>query len=125
MASLDTDSNPSSSCSEEQRILATFTQRLIEIAADSGARGTTTSCTAVLTAVRLPAVGLDGYGFVVDANTGAEGVFDDNIKIKDRRLFVRDPDSRAHLNKAVDRLKNLPQLDPSVAEPIIVPREDK
>jgi DNA-binding CsgD family transcriptional regulator len=105
--------------------MQTFTQRLIEIAADSGARGTTTSATAVLNAMRLPAIGLDRYGFVVDANTGAEGVFDHNIKIKDRRLFLRDPNSRARINEAVDRLKNLPLLDPLVAEPIIVPREDK
>jgi hypothetical protein len=96
MASLNTGSNPSWSRSEEERILATFTQRLIEIAAASGARRSDTTATAVLNAMRLPAIALDRHGFVVDANAAAEVVFDDNVKIKDHRLFVRPKLQGAH-----------------------------
>jgi len=49
--------------------------------------------------MRLPAMALDQNGFVVDVNTTADAVFDHNIKIKDRRLFIRDPDARTLLKK--------------------------
>jgi DNA-binding CsgD family transcriptional regulator len=109
---------------EEERILASFTRRLIEIAAVAGARGSGTSPTAALNAMRLPAIALDQHGFVADANAAAEIVFDDNIKIKDRRLFVRDPDSRTRLKEAIDQLKT-PTLESLMSEPIVVPRRDK
>ena len=65
---------------------------LIEIASVAGASGSGTSPTAALNAMRLPAMALDEHGFVVNVNTTADTVFDHNIKIKDRRLFVRDLD---------------------------------
>jgi DNA-binding CsgD family transcriptional regulator len=106
----------------EEHILASFTQRLIEIASAAGARGSATSPTAALDAMHLPAVALDRYGFVVDANAAAEGVFDENIRIKNRRLFVRDPDSRTLLKEAIDQLSS---LNAWAREPVIVPRRDK
>jgi DNA-binding CsgD family transcriptional regulator len=109
---------------EEESILANFTRRLIEIATVSGARGTGLSPTAALNAMRLPAIALDRHGFVTDVNAAADIVFDDNIKIKDKRLFVRDPDSRTLIKEAIDRLKT-PTLDSLMLEPIIVPRTDK
>ena len=108
---------------EEERILASFTRRLIEIAAVSGERGSGTSPTAALNAMRLPAIALDQHGFVADVNAAADAVFDQNIKIKDKRLFVRDPDARTLLKEAIDQLKDLPRLAPF--EPVIVPRTDK
>jgi DNA-binding CsgD family transcriptional regulator len=98
---------------------------LIEIAAVSGARGTATSPTAMLNAMRLPAIALDRHEFVVDANAAAEVVFDDNIRIKDGRLFVRDIATRTLLKDAIDQLKDLPRRDSLTAEPVIVPRTDK
>ena len=110
---------------EEERILATFTRRLIEIAAVSGARGAAASPTATLNAMRLPAIALDRHGFVVDVNSAAEAVFDNNIKIKDRRLFVRDLDSRTLIKDAIDQLSGPPRLNSLAVEPVIVPRTDK
>jgi hypothetical protein len=104
---------------EEERILASFTQRLIEIAAVAGVRGSGTSPTAALNAMRLPAIALDRHGFVTDVNAAADVVFDHNIKIKDRRLFVRDPDSRTLLKEAIDQLKTLPRLDSLALEPVM------
>ena len=121
----DTNSEVSNLRAEEERILASFTRRLIEIAAVSGARGSGTSPTAMLNAMRLPAIALDRHGFVVDANAAAEVVFDDNIRIKDRRLFVRDPDSRNLLKEAIDQLTSPPRSNSLAVEPVIVPRMDK
>jgi len=98
---------------------------LIEIAAVAGARGSGTSPTAALNAMRLPAIALDQHGFVADVNAAANGIFDHDIKIKDRRLFVHDPDSRTLLKEAIDQMTAMPRPNPLVMEPIIVPRTDK
>ena len=108
---------------EEERILSSFTRRLIEIAAVAAARGSAPSPTAALNAMRLPAIALDQYGFVADVNAAADAVFDHNIKIKDKRLFIRDPSARTLLKDAIDQLKDLPRLAPF--EPVIVPRMEK
>jgi len=110
---------------EEERILASFTQRLLEIASVSGARATGSSPTAVLNAMQLPAIALDEHGLVADANAAADAVFDHNIKIKDKRLFVRDIDARTRLKEAIDRLKDMSGVESSAFEPVIVPRMDK
>jgi DNA-binding CsgD family transcriptional regulator len=89
----------------EELILSHFTRRLMEIAA--------------------PAIALDWHGFAIDANTAAEAVFDDNIKIKDRRLFVRDLDSRNLLKESIDQLTGPPRSNSVAMEPVIVPRMDK
>jgi hypothetical protein len=109
---------------EEERVLASFTRRLIEIAAVAGARGSGTCPTAVLTAIGLPAVALDRYGFVVDVNAAANAVFDDDIKIKDRRLFVHDHAARALLKEAIAQLRK-PRLIPLAVKPFVVRRRDK
>jgi DNA-binding CsgD family transcriptional regulator len=110
---------------EEERILASFTRRLLEIAAVAEARGSATSPIAALNAMALPAIALDQNGFVAYVNTAAETVFDEDVKIKNRCLFVRDPEARARLNEAVDQMKISPRLNPLAAEPIIVQRQDK
>jgi DNA-binding CsgD family transcriptional regulator len=125
MTIIDTNSEICDLRAEEERILASFTQRLIEIAAVSGARGSGSSPTAALNAMRLPAIALDRDGFVADVNAAADAVFDNNIKIRDRRLFIRDPDARALLKDAIDQSRTPSWLTPSTVEPVIVPRTDK
>src|SRR5690242_4539643 len=93
---------------EEERILASFTRRLIEIAAAAEARGSGTSPAAALNAMRLPAIVLDQDGFVAEVNAAAEAVFDNDFRVKDRRLFVRDPAARALLKDAIVELKTSP-----------------
>ena len=109
---------------EEERILASFTRRLIEIAAAAG-QGSAVAPTVALEAMRLPAIALDQDGFVAEVNAAAEAIFDTNVKIKERRLFVRDAAARALLNEAIDHLKTSPRLGPLPAGPIIVQRHDK
>src|ERR1700720_632819 len=102
-----------------------FTRRLIESAAVAAARGSGTSPVAALNAMRLPAIALDQHGFVTEVNAAAEAVFDNDFRIKDRRLFVRDPAAQALLKEAVDQLKTSPRLNPLATEPIIVQRNGK
>jgi DNA-binding CsgD family transcriptional regulator len=125
MTLLEMNSEAGNLRAEEERILASFTRRLIEIAAVAGARGSSSCPTAALSAMRLPAIALDRDGFVTDVNSSAESVFDNNIRIKDRRVFIRDPESRAVLKDSIDQLKNPSKLNSSAFEPIIVPRTDK
>jgi DNA-binding CsgD family transcriptional regulator len=110
---------------EEERILTSFTRRLIEIAAVTAARGSAPAPTAALNAMRLPAIALDQHGFVAEVNAAAETMFDNDVKIKDRRLFVRDPAARALLKDAIDQLRTSPRLNPLATDPIIVQRQDK
>ncbi|MGO9722998.1 MAG: helix-turn-helix transcriptional regulator [Methylocella sp.] len=125
MTILDMNSEVCNLRTEEERILANFTRRLIEIASVAGAPESGTSPTAALNAMRLPAIAIDQHGFVADVNTTADAIFDHNIKIKDRRLFVRDPDARTLLKNTLDQLTELPRLDSLALEPVIVPRMDK
>jgi DNA-binding CsgD family transcriptional regulator len=118
------DSEACSLTAGGERILASFTRRLIEIA-PSGARGTDTSPAAALNAMRLPAIALDQDGFVAEVNAAAETIFDNDVKIKGRRLFVRDPAAQALLNEAIDHVKTSPSLGPLPTDPIIVQRQDK
>ena len=45
-------------------------------------------------------------GFVADVNAAADAVFDNNIKIKDRRLFVSDPDARSRKTQTFGSFSN-------------------
>jgi hypothetical protein len=75
--------------------------------------------------MRLPVIALDRRGFVVDVNAAADAVFDNDVKIKDKRLFVHDREARALLKASLDELSNPVKLKPLIAEPIIVQRPDK
>ena len=110
---------------EEERILASFTRRLIEIAGVAGGHGSASAPTAALDVMRLPAIALDQDGFVADVNAAAEAIFDTDVKIKERRLFVHDAAARALLNEAIDHVKTSPSLGPLPTGPIIVQRQDK
>ena len=125
MTILDVCSEVGSLRAEEERILASFTGRVIQIASVAGASGSGTSPTAALNAMRLPAMALDQHGFVVNVNAATDAVFDHDIKIKNKRLFVRDPDARTLLKEAIDQLKDHSCLNSLALEPVIVPRMEK
>jgi DNA-binding CsgD family transcriptional regulator len=122
---LDMSSEICTLLAEEERVLASFTRRLIEIAVVAGGRESGASPTAALEAMRLPAISINQDGFVAEVNATADAVFDQNIKIKDRWLFVRDFDARTLLKEAIDQLKDHSHLDSLALEPVIVPRMEK
>lgn len=121
------DGNPESFqfSREEERNLAFFTRRLIEIAAVAGAHGSSTSAIDALNVIRLPAIALDRGGFVIDTNAAANDVFDTDINIKDKRLFVRDLAARALLKALLDDLADSTKSKSLSLEPIIAQRPDK
>jgi len=94
---------------EEER-LSSFTRRLIEIAAVAGARETGTSAINVLNSMHLPAIALDRRGYVVDVNAAADAVFDNDVNIKAKHLFVLDAEARALLKASLVLSTNLPAL---------------
>ncbi|HXW70807.1 MAG TPA: hypothetical protein VEK34_05120 [Methylocella sp.] len=108
---------------EEERILSSFTQRLLTIATGSRERPQL-SATAALNALRLPAVSVDERGTVVEINAAAADLFDNDLRLKEGRLFIRDAGARAHLKQSLDRLKEARDNGIDL-EPIIVPRSDK
>ena len=122
---LETTSEVCSLRAEEERILASFTRRLIEISAAASGRASGTPPTAALNMMRVPAVMLDEEGFVTDANAAAQAIFDDDVRVKDRRVFLRDCESRAQLKEAIENLRTTPRLNPLITDPIIVHRQDK
>ena len=125
MTIFDMDTQVGSMGADEEGILASFAQRLIAIAAEfrnARSRGfpdRRTQCH------ELAAIALDRNGFVADVNSAADVVFDNNIRIKDRRLFVCDPDLRNLLKQAIDQLTRPPGPNPLALEPVIVHRADK
>jgi len=122
---LDTSSEVCGLRAEEERILASFTRRLIEISATANGRTSATAPTAALNFVRVPAVMLDEDGVVTEANAAAEAIFCEDVKIKERRIFVRDVVARGLLKEAIDSLRTAPRLNPLLTDPIIVQRHDK
>jgi DNA-binding CsgD family transcriptional regulator len=110
---------------EEECILTSFTRRLIKIAAVAGAGGPGTSATNALNAMRLPAIALDGRGFVIDANAAAGEIFDNDVKVKYKRLVIRDHEARTLLKAALVEVCNPAKFEPLMPEPIIVQRRDK
>ena len=125
MTFFDVNSEADNLGAEEERILASFTWSLIEIAAVARAHGSVSSPTAALDAMRLAAIALYQHGFVAEVNAAAEAVFDNDFRIKDRRLFVCDPAARALLKEAIDQLRASPRLNLLATDPIIVQRQDK
>jgi DNA-binding CsgD family transcriptional regulator len=75
--------------------------------------------------MRLPAIALDRRGFVVDVNTAAAVVFDDDVKVKGKRLFVRDLEARALLKASLDELADAAISKSLLAEPIVIQRSGK
>jgi DNA-binding CsgD family transcriptional regulator len=110
----------------ERPPLIRLSQRLTEVASLSAAVGRIALSSAIdaLNAVRQPAVAIDRLGAVIDVNACAEALFDDQIRVKDRRLHVYDADARRMIESLLDRLRAASDLMPLPNDPIIVRRRD-
>jgi DNA-binding CsgD family transcriptional regulator len=111
----------------ELAALGGLSRRLTETATLSKAVGrlVLTGMTNALDLVNQPAVSLDRLGFVIDANPRATGVFDDEIRVRNRRLFVRDKAARSALDVLIDHLRHTPDTEALPASPIVVRRETR
>jgi DNA-binding CsgD family transcriptional regulator len=106
--------------------LIRLSQHLTEVASLSTAIGRIMLSSAIdaLNAVRQPAIAIDRLGMAIDVNASAEAMFDDQIRIKDRRLHVGDADARRAIEALLDRLRVVSDLAPLPCDPIIVRRRD-
>jgi DNA-binding CsgD family transcriptional regulator len=111
----------------DKRVLAHLSQKLTEVATLSTAVGriALSSAANALNAIRQPAIAIDRLGFVLDANSEAEGVFGEDIQIKDRRLLVHDAEAKSNLEKLMDRLRIALDTATLPCEPIVVRRREK
>jgi DNA-binding CsgD family transcriptional regulator len=108
----------------EKRALASFTRRIVEIAALSRSVAVDPDSTRPLNILSQPAILLDLDGFVVDANAAADSLINNDVRVRQRRLYIRDPEARHKLRIYVDQFDDATRhVTPSV-EPIIVPRLD-
>ena len=110
---------------QDKRLLATLSQRLTEVASLSTAVGRTvlSSATNALNLVRQPAVAIDRFGFVLDANEAASAIFDDEFYIKNRRVFILAEQERRAFQLVLDRLRKVSDTDSLSVDPIIVRRK--
>jgi DNA-binding CsgD family transcriptional regulator len=111
----------------EKRALAQLSERLTETATLARAVGemAIASTTNALNLVGQPAVAVDRAGAVLDMNVVAERLFDDQLHVKNRRVFVRDQRARSVLDTLVARLRALPHNAALAADPIVIRREGK
>jgi len=112
---------------EDARILATLPDRLTEVATLSTAVGRVAlaSVTNALALVHLPAVAIDRFGLVLDANDGAHQIFDDALNIRKRRLTATDCEVSAGLQTLMDRLLVTREDAPLMVQPIVMRRKGK
>jgi hypothetical protein len=85
---------------QDKGALAGVSRKLTEVATLSAAVGrrVLSGATNALNAVRRPAIAIDRFGFVLDANPAMDCVFDDCIHVRNRRLFVADVEAKTCLN---------------------------
>jgi hypothetical protein len=112
---------------DEKSALAQLSQRLTETATLSKAVGQAVllSVTNALSLIRQPALALDGKGFVLQANAKAEKIFDNEIRVKNSRLFVRDRRASSLLDAFLDRIRITSDGAALQVDPIVVQRRVK
>jgi DNA-binding CsgD family transcriptional regulator len=105
--------------------LAGLSRKLTEVATLSAAvgRSVLSGATNALNAVRRPAIAIDRFAFVLDANPAMDCVFDDCIHVRNRKLFVADVEAKSCLERLTDRLRTTADTDVLPCEPIVVRRK--
>jgi DNA-binding CsgD family transcriptional regulator len=111
----------------EAGMLEALCDRMTEVATLSTAVGriALTAASNALDAVSKPAIAIDRFGLVLAANREAEVTFDDDFRIRNRRLFARDPQAQSKLHALADRLLIAPEMEPLIAAPIVVRRNGR
>lgn len=111
----------------DKRVLAQLSRRLTETATLSKAvgRAVLSGVTNALHWIEQPAIALDRLGFILDMNASVEGVLDEEIRIKDRRLHVRDRQAKSALNSLTDQLRTMSDTAALPVMPIVVQRNAK
>jgi DNA-binding CsgD family transcriptional regulator len=111
----------------DKRVLARLSPRLTETAtlSKSVGRAALVGVTNALQLIRQPALAVDRFGFVVQANSALEKLFDNEIRIRERRLFVSDKRAGSALELFIDELRIKSDTAELSVAPIVVQRTDK
>jgi DNA-binding CsgD family transcriptional regulator/PAS domain-containing protein len=112
---------------DRRQILARLSQRLTEVSTLSTAVGrlALSSVTNALNCMLQPALVIDRNGRVLDVNRRANDLFDDDIRVHNRRLVVRDSFARTLLDQLINRLRIVSDLDECPVDPIAIRRYGK
>jgi DNA-binding CsgD family transcriptional regulator/PAS domain-containing protein len=110
-----------------RQILARLSQRLTEVSTLSTTVGrlALSSVTNALNCTLQPALVIDRNGRVLDVNRRANDLFDDDIRVHNRRLVVRDSFARTLLDQLINRLRIVSDLDECPLDPIAIRRNGK
>lgn len=111
----------------DKRVLKQLAPRLTETATLATAVGriAINSMTDVLNAVHQPALVLHRDGTVLGVNDAAQAGFDDEIRVRGRRLHVRDKLAAAQLATLLDLIRATPDSLALPSDPILVRRGQK
>lgn len=111
----------------DKQLLARLAPRLTETAtlATAVGRAVLTSMSDVLNRVRQPALVLNREGMVLRTNEIADRGFDDEIRIRERRLVLRDKQAMARFDQLVSMIRSTPDAAAIPASPILVRRTTK
>jgi len=101
----------------ELQALAGLSDKLTAAATLSAIMGqrALSAATDALNLVRQPALVLDRRGAVIRTNQAAEDIFDEDIRVRDRRIHVHDKSAAAVLGALIDRMAlsaDLPPIEP-------------
>jgi DNA-binding CsgD family transcriptional regulator len=112
---------------QDKPALASLMAPLSDAATLSAAvgRSVITGMTDALDLVGRPALAIDRSGSALGWNEAADRLFGEDIRIRDRRLFVRNRAAAAAVNRLLDQLCGAADEASLRTEPVIVPRDGR
>ena len=112
---------------EETAALARLAARLTETATLSKAVGrrVLTGISNAFDFLGEPAIAVNRMGNVIEANRSATALFDDDFRVRDQRIFVRELAARAEMDRFLERLRTTSDTQALNADPILIPRNNK
>jgi DNA-binding CsgD family transcriptional regulator len=110
---------------EDKSIFAKLSPSLTHAATLSTAVGRTvvSGMTDALGLVRQPALVLDRMGIALDFNAAAEALFDDDIRVINRRLLLGDSKASAQLDAVIGNLRTTPETPGFPSASIVIRRK--
>jgi DNA-binding CsgD family transcriptional regulator len=109
---------------KDKILLGTLSSTLTEAATLSIAvgRAVIAGMTDTLDIIAQPALVVDRMGYALGSNSAADRLFDDDIRISNRRLVVRDRNAQTDLDALTARMRAMPDIENLAARPILVRR---
>ncbi|HMK90028.1 MAG TPA: hypothetical protein VK446_10415 [Methylocystis sp.] len=107
----------------DKRVLAELSERLTETATLSALLGQVL-LRSTLEQARRPAVAIDGFGNVLEANAAAEAIFDEDLRLRGRRLVVSDSKARSGLEALFRRLRPPTDGPTSSSGPLVITKRN-